>query len=136
MRNATNEFERQMGNIPHLAQEEDDVDRYVRCLKSLLAAHEDEIIGDGVSGAMTDAVTFVAHDAFRRGFEACHENILMPLRESTVPRETALKAIGEHGIKVRNAISAAFEDEPGVPNSLTVEIDEMPLPEFNEGDLQ
>lgn len=118
-------------NIPHMVEEESDTDRYLRAFASLVSSFGDEVDVDDVIGAMKDAVRFIADDSFARGFETCHENMVVPLRETTIGREVALAEMRRHGELVRQAIVAKFEEAPGVPNQITVDIDEVELPEPN-----
>jgi hypothetical protein len=115
-------------NIPHLVEEEKDVDRYLRGFSALVSSLDDEVGVDDVIETMRGAVRFIADDAFRSGFESCHTNIVAPLRENTISRENALTQMRRHGERVRQVIVAKFEDAPGVPNSLTVEIEDVELP--------
>ncbi|NRP70597.1 hypothetical protein ILFOPFJJ_01478 [Ensifer psoraleae] len=125
-------FERHLKNIPHLVEQERDVDRYLRALSSMVDALDAEADGacdvDTALEAAREAIRFIADDAFRRGFEACHENVVTPLRESTIPRVAAISEMRRHGERVRQTIVAKFEEAPGVPNQLTVDIDEVELP--------
>ncbi|WP_037392814.1 hypothetical protein [Sinorhizobium fredii] len=128
-----NAFEHRLKNIPHLVNEERDVDRYLRAFASMVSRLEGEgdheCATDAALEAMRDAIRFIADDAFRRGFETCHENIVLPLRETTIPHEAALDEMRRHGDLVRQTIIAKFEESPGVPNQITVDIDEVELPE-------
>ncbi|QQF02904.1 hypothetical protein [Sinorhizobium meliloti] len=126
-------FEHHLANIPHLVKEERDADRYLRAFAAMIARLDDDAGGvcdiDEALEAAEDAIRFIADDAFRRGFETCHENIVLPLRETTISHEAALDGMRRHGEIVRQTIVANFEDAPGVPNQLTVDIDEVELPE-------
>lgn len=121
-------FSHHLNSIPHLVREERDADRYLRAFASMIDGMEEDDI-DSVLEVAKDAIRFIADDAFRRGFEVCHENVAEPLRESTVSHSVALDAMRQYGLRVQQTISAAFEDEPGVPNQLTVDIGEVELPE-------
>jgi hypothetical protein len=127
-----NLFEHHLTNIPHLVDSERDTDRYLRAFAAMIARLDDDAGGIDVDAALDaarDAVRFVADDAFRRGFEACHENVVGSLKESTIGHEAALEEMRRHGERVRQGIVAKFEEAPGMPNQLTVEIDEVELPE-------
>lgn len=71
-------------------------------------------------------------DAFRRGFESCHENIILPLRQTTISHEAALDEMRRHGDPVCETIVAKFEESPGVPSQL--DIHEVELPETRNSD--
>lgn len=126
-------FEHHLNSIPHLVKEERDIDRYLRAFAAMIARLDNDAGGvcgiDEALGAAEDAIRFIADDAFRRGFEACHENVVGPLRENTIPHEAAMDEMRRHGDLVRQTIVAKFEEAPGVPNQLTVDIDEVVLPE-------
>ncbi|MCO6423824.1 hypothetical protein JT737_19140 [Sinorhizobium meliloti] len=126
-------YEHHLANIPHLVKEERDADRYLRAFAAMIARLDNDAGGvcdiDEVLDAAKGAIRFIADDAFRRGFETCHENIVLPLRETTISHEAALDGMRQHGEIVRQTIVAKFEDAPGVPNQLTVDIDEVVLPE-------
>jgi len=128
-----NTFEYHLANIPHLVESERDTDRYLRAFATMIARLDSDAGGvcgiDAALAASTDAIRFIADDAFRRGFEACHENIVEPLRENTVSHTVALEEMRWHGERVRQTIVAKFEEAPGMPNQLTVDIEEVELPE-------
>jgi hypothetical protein len=128
-----NLFEYHLTNIPHLVDSERDTDRYLRAFAAMIERLDADAGGvcdvDAALDAARDAVRFVADDAFRRGFETCHENVVGPLTESTVSKEAALDELRRHGERVRQAIVAKFEEAPGMPNQLTVEIEAINLPE-------
>ncbi|MDW9416408.1 hypothetical protein GOB15_18605 [Sinorhizobium meliloti] len=124
--------EHHLANIPHLAKEERDADRYLRAFAAMIARLDDDAGGvcdiDEALEAAEDAIRFIADDAFRRGFEACHSNVVVPLRESSVSRETAVVAVTRYGERVRQGIANQFEDGPAVPTSISVAVEEMTLP--------
>ncbi len=128
-----NTYAHHLRNIPHLVEEERDADRYLRAFAAMIERLDAVADGvcdiDGALEAARDAIHFIADDAFRRGFEACHENVLVPLRDSTITHEAALSEMLHHGEMVRQTIVAKFEDGPGVPNQITVDIDEVELPQ-------
>jgi len=128
-----NLFEYHLTNTPHLVEEERDTDRYLRAFAAMIERLDADADGvcdvDTALEAAREAIRFIADDAFRRGFEACHENVVGPLRESTIDHEAALEEMRKHGERVRQAIVANFEEAPGMPNQLTVEIDAINLPE-------
>jgi|GEM_PF-2618067 len=128
-----NIFEYHLRSIPHLVESERDTDRYLRAFAAMVERLDPEADRlcetDAALDAARDAIRFIADDAFRRGFEACHENVLVPLRECTITREVALTEMREHGERARQTIVAKFEEAPGVPNQLTVDIEDVELPE-------
>ncbi|MCR6498430.1 hypothetical protein MUO32_05240 [Shinella sp. CPCC 101442] len=124
---AVENFEHHLWNIPHI-ENETDTARYLRAFDQMLATGPELDPDVSIAEAARDALRFVADDAFRRGFEACHDNLLVPLRQSSITTEDAEKALQAYGERVRNGIAALFEDGPGVPTQTSVEIDEMPLP--------
>jgi len=128
-----NLFDYHLANIPHLVESERDTDRYLRAFAAMVARLNDDAGRvcdiDAVLAASKDAIRFIADDAFRRGFEACHENVVEPLRETTISHKTALEEMRCHGERVRQTIVAKFEEAPGMPNQLTVDIEEVELPE-------
>lgn len=127
-----NLFEYHLKNIPFTVEKESDVDRYLRAFAAMAETiserHPAQGHSDDLLDAMRGTIRFIADDAFRYGFETCHEKVVAPLQESTVPREAAIAAVTAHGLKVQRTISEHFEEEDGVPNSLTVAIDEIALP--------
>ncbi len=128
-----NTFEHHLKNIPHLVDEERDADSYLRAFAAMIERLDSDADGvcdiDVALEAARDAIRFIADDAFRCGFEACHENVLVPLRASTITHEAALSEMLRHGEIVRQTIVAKFEDGPGAPNQITVDIDEVELPQ-------
>ncbi|MGH0347943.1 hypothetical protein NKY44_29830 [Sinorhizobium meliloti] len=133
-----NLFEHQLKNIPHLFDEERDAERYVRAFDAMIERLDNDSDGscdvDVTLEAAKVAIRFIADDAFRRGFESCHENIVLPLRQTTISHEAALDELRRHGDPVCQTIIAKLEESPGVPNQLTVDIDEVELPETRNSD--
>ncbi|WP_421579953.1 hypothetical protein [Shinella sp. M31] len=120
-----------LGSVPHI-ENETDTARYLRAFEQMLAeAPPTTADQDWIADAAKDAIRFLADDAFRLGFEACHENVVKPLRESTVAIRDVQVALRQYGERVRNGIAMRFEEAPGVPTQLSVDIDEMPLPPTN-----
>jgi len=124
---AVENFEHHLQNIPYI-EDEHDADRYLRAFDQILATGPELDPDVSITEASRDAIRFVADDAFRRGFEACHDNLLAPLRQSSITKEDAEKALQAYGQRVRQGIAMIFEDGPGVPTQTSVDIDEMPLP--------
>ena len=124
-------FEHHLNNIPHLVGVERDTDRYLRAFAAMIVHLDDGGVSDAdaVLEAARDTIRFISDDAFRRGFEACHENLVEPLKDSTINREAVLDEMRRHGERVCQTIVAKFEEAPGVPNQITVEIEEVELPE-------
>jgi hypothetical protein len=122
-------FGHHMRNIPTVPGEKEG-ETYLRAFDHLLAdATPATVDEDWICEAAKDAIRFIADDAFRRGFESCHQNLVEPLRGSTVARDAAIEAMHRHGEHVRSTIVAKFEEAPGVPNQITVDIDEVELPQ-------
>lgn len=118
-----------LGSTPHV-ENETDTARYLRAFDQMLeeAPRTASLDEDWITEAAKGAIRFVADDAFRRGFESCHQNMVEPLRKSTVAVSDAEAALRQYGERVRNGIAMRFEDGPGVPTQLSVTIDEMALP--------
>ncbi|RVP07451.1 hypothetical protein CN085_31650 [Sinorhizobium meliloti] len=93
-----NLFEHQVKNIPDLADEERDAERYLP------------------------------------GLEFCHENIVPPYAKPQISHEVALDEMRRHGDPVCQTPIAKLEKSPGVPNQLTLGIDEVELPETRNSD--
>ncbi|PDS68915.1 hypothetical protein [Rhizobium phaseoli] len=123
-------FEFHLNNTPHLVKQERDADRYIRTFAAMIDRLDDDVVCDIdiVVEAAKDAIRFIADDAFRLGFESCHENLLEPLKQRTISREDALTAMASYGARCQQAIVTRFEEHPGVPNSLSAAIDEVELP--------
>lgn len=133
-----NLFEHQLKNIPHLVDEERYAERYLRAFAAMIERLDNDPDGacdvDVALEAAKVAIRFIADDAFRRGFESCHENIVQPLRQTTISHEAALDEMRRHGDPVCQTIVAKLEESPSVPNQLTVDIDEVELPETRNSD--
>ena len=123
-----NAFEQQINNIPHLVEPERDVDRYLRAFSATTAKFDDHDWGKA-SDLMKDTIRFIADDAFRRGFETCHENVVLRMAETTITKTAAIAALTAYGETVRNALISEFEEAPGAPNQITVTIEDAELPE-------
>lgn len=122
-------FEFHVNDIPFV-DGETDAARYLRAFAHMLG--DDLPITDGeerIHNAARDAISFIADDAFRLGFESCHQNVVEPLRESTISREDARNAMAVFGERVRQTIVGRFEEAPGVPNQIVVDIEEVELPQ-------
>ncbi len=126
-----NSFEHHLTNIPIVVGEKD-TDRYLRAFGATIDRLDADADGvcdiDAALDAARCAIRFVSDDAFRRGFETCHENVVEPLKDGTISREEALRAMTTHGERVRQAIVSNFEEEKDVPNQLTADIDDVELP--------
>ncbi|MBZ7920539.1 hypothetical protein LAC81_01900 [Ensifer adhaerens] len=126
-----NLFEHHLTNIPIVVGERD-TDRYLRAFAATIDRLDADADGvcdvDAALAAARGAIRFIADDAFRRGFETCHENVVEPLRCGTISREDALKAMAKFGERVRQTIVSTFEEEKDVPNQLTADIDSIELP--------
>jgi hypothetical protein len=124
-------FEHYVHNIPVKIGEKE-TDRYLRAFAAMIERLDEDSAGecsiDQTLEAARSAVAFIADDAFRQGFETCHANVVGPLRESTISRADAMAAVVAHGLKIHRAIAAYFEDPPGGPTNISVEIDELELP--------
>jgi hypothetical protein len=123
-------FARHLGNTPFVISESDG-SRYVRAFVAMVNAVGDteELDADSVFEAAKDAIAYVADDAFQAGFKSCHDNLLEPLRGSTISRADAVTAMAAYGVGCQQFIVSKFEESPGVPNSLSVAIDEVELPQ-------
>ncbi|WP_411036143.1 hypothetical protein [Shinella sp. BYT-45] len=122
-------FKDHLRNIPHTPAETDTT-RYLRAFDRMLgeAPPTAYLYEEWIAEAARDAIRFVADDAFRRGFESCHGNVVIPLRKSTIAIGYAEAGLRQYGERVRNGIAMRFEDGPGVPTQLSVAIEEMALP--------
>ncbi len=124
-------FEHYVHNIPVKIGEKE-TDRYLRAFAAMIERlDEDSTLGsstDQTLEAARSAVAFIADDAFRQGFETCHANVVVPLKESTMTKTDAMAAVKAHGVKIHRAIADHFEDPPGGPTSISVEIEELELP--------
>ena len=120
-----NDYVFHLANIPVILGERQGGD-FMRAFRAMTADTNDV---DHVLEAAEDAINHVAGEAFRRGFEACHAAVVVPLQESTVSKTDVKAAMRRHGELVRRAIVERFEDVPGEPNALTVDIEDVPLPD-------
>ncbi|KQV33127.1 MULTISPECIES: hypothetical protein [unclassified Rhizobium] len=120
-----NDFQTHLRAIPHIT-EESDAETYLRAFARMTV--DEDVDEEYVLAAAQDAIRFVSHDAFRRGFEACHENCVVPQQQKSVSREAAIMALRQYGARVRQGIAAHFEDGPGIPTRISFEIDNMTLP--------
>jgi hypothetical protein len=114
--------------IPHI-ENETDTAHYLRAFDHMLGEAPPTTADENwIAEVAKDAIRVVSDDAFRRGFESCHANVVAPLRDSTVTIIDAEDALSKYGERVRNGIAMLFEDGPGVPTQLSVDIDELALP--------
>ena len=120
-----NDYVFHLANVPVMLGERQGGD-FLRAFRAMTADTND--VGRAIEAA-EDAINYVAGEAFRRGFEACHAAVVVPLQESTVGKTDVKAAMRRHGELVRRAIVERFEDVPGAPNALTVDIEDVPLPD-------
>ncbi|MDX0968009.1 hypothetical protein [Sinorhizobium medicae] len=133
-----NLFGHHLKNIPDLADEERDAEHYLRAFDAMIERHDNNSDGacdvDIVLEVAKVAIRFIADDAFRRGFESRHENIVLPSRQNTISHEAALDDMRRHGDPFCQTITAKLEESPGLPNQLTLHLDEVELPETGNSD--
>lgn len=121
-------FKDHLRNIPYI-ENETDTARYLRAFEQMLAeAPPTTADQDWIADAAKDAIRVASDDAFRRGFEVCQENVVEPLRGTTIATSDAEAALRRYGERVGMGISALFEEGPGVPTQLSEDIYELPLP--------